>query len=153
MTDEQRNITVTQTALRELDALVAEMVGKLLAPVNNPLLAIEQLRGRVLRYPVPQGPSWVKRPIKERLNAIQSCCDELHHGLRGHPEAECWSTELIAYERAMHQREREARDEAALDAIEETQRARSRCAGVSHAETSKDLPHQCSGANRKFAAN
>jgi hypothetical protein len=105
MTNEQRNITATQIALRELDALVAEMVGKLLVPAGNPLLAIEQLRGQALRYPVPQAPPWMKRPIKERLNSIQNCCDELHLGLHGHPEAERWATELVAYERTEYQRE------------------------------------------------
>jgi dCTP deaminase len=104
---QEERVTPTQTALRELDALVAAMVGKLLAPAdNNPLLAVEQLRGQALRYPVPQKPPWMKRPIKNRLNAIQNCCDELHLGLRRHPDAERWSTELVAYERAEHQRER-----------------------------------------------
>jgi hypothetical protein len=103
----EQPMTKTQIALRELDALVAEMVRKLLAPAdNNPLLAIEQLRGQVLRYPVPQEPPWMKRPIKGRLNSIQNCCDELHLGLRGHPDAERWATELVAYERAEHQCER-----------------------------------------------
>jgi hypothetical protein len=100
--------TETQVALRELDAFVEEMVGKLIAPAANPLLIIEQLRGRVLRYPVPQKPSWMKRPIKERLSSIQNCCDELHLGLRGHPDAERWSTELVAYERAEYQHEQAA---------------------------------------------
>jgi hypothetical protein len=109
MTDEQRSITKIQIALRELDGFVAEMVGKLLAPAdNNPLLAVEQLRGQVLRYPVPQAPPWMKRPIKKRLSSIQNCCDELHLGLRGHPDAERWSTELVAYECAEHQREQAA---------------------------------------------
>jgi len=104
------NLSVTQIALRELDVLVAEMVGKLLAPAdNNPLLAIEQLRGQVLRYPVPQAPPWMKRPIKERLRSIQNCCDELHLGLRGHPNAERWSTELVAYERTEYRREQPRR--------------------------------------------
>jgi hypothetical protein len=60
----------------------------------------------VLRYPVPQDPPWMKRPIKERLISIQNCCDELHLGLRGHPKVERWRTELITYERAEYQRER-----------------------------------------------
>ena len=97
---EQRPTTKTQLALRELDALVAEMVGKLIAPADNPLLVVEQLRGQALRYPVPKGPPWMKRPIKARLSSIQNCCDELHLGLRGHPDTERWSTELVAYERA-----------------------------------------------------
>jgi hypothetical protein len=114
--------TKTQIALHELDALVGEMVRKLLAPAdNNPLLAVERLRGQALRYPVPQAPPWMKRPIKKRLNAIQNCCDELHLGLRGHPDAERWATELVAYERAEYQREKTAKDEAAIDAIEEQQ--------------------------------
>jgi hypothetical protein len=96
--------TENQRLQRELDALVAQMVEKLIAPVGNPLLAIEQLRGRVLRYPLPEGRC--KQLIEERLVAIQNCCDELHLGLHRHPEIERWRTELVAYERAEHQRER-----------------------------------------------
>jgi hypothetical protein len=89
---------VTQIALRELSALVAKMVKNLVAPADNPLLVIEQLRGQVLRYQPRGNPN--KRLIENRLSAIQNCCDELHLGLCRQPEAERWRTELAAYERA-----------------------------------------------------
>jgi hypothetical protein len=97
--------TADQTAQRELDSLVAETVKKLIAPDDNPLLAIEQLRGQVLRYAERR-----RQLFEQRLNAIQNCCDELHHALREHPEAERWCAELVAYERAEHQREQTSAD-------------------------------------------
>jgi hypothetical protein len=90
-----------QLARRELDALVADTVRQLTAPVDNPLIAIEQLRGKVLRFP-PRG-------VRKQRAAIQDWCDELHFALCKQPEADRWHSELVAYERAEYQREQEAR--------------------------------------------
>lgn len=54
-----------QIARRELDALVTEMVHKLIAPADKPLIVVEQLRGKVLRYPV-RGAPHMQRITKER---------------------------------------------------------------------------------------
>jgi hypothetical protein len=91
-----------QIARHELDALVAEMVQRLVAPADNPLIAVEQLRGKVLRFPL-QGAPHSQRITNERLTSIQSCCDELHLGLCRQPEAERWRAGLVAYERAEYQ--------------------------------------------------
>jgi hypothetical protein len=96
------------------DALLAEINEKLAAPADNPLLVIEQLRGRVLRYQERKS----LREFDEWLNRFQDYCDAVHLSLRKHPKIEHWRTELVAYERAEYQREREARDEATIDAIE-----------------------------------
>jgi hypothetical protein len=91
-----------QIARRKLDALVAEMARQLIAPVDNPLIAVEQLRGKVLHFPV-RGARRMRQITKERLASIQNLCDELHLGLCQQPQAERWRSELVAYERAEHQ--------------------------------------------------
>jgi hypothetical protein len=98
----------------ELDALAAEIDERLSASSPNPLLTIEQLRGRVLHYQERNHP----RTSPQWLNRFQDYCDAVHFSLREHPEIERWRAELIAYERVEYQREQAARNEAVLDRIE-----------------------------------
>ena len=89
----------------EFDALVAEIDEKLAARADNPLLVIEQLRGRVLRFQRCNSPC----RFDKWLNRFQDYCDERHLALCRHPEIERWRTELVAYERAAFLSERQAR--------------------------------------------
>jgi hypothetical protein len=87
----------TLLSLRALRDLLQHIGGN--APTklaDNPLIMVEQLRGRVLRY-------------REQLAAIEDHCDALHFALSQQPEADRWRTELVAYERAEHAREQDAR--------------------------------------------
>jgi hypothetical protein len=99
-----------EIARRELDALVAEIKEKLAAPADNPLLVIEQLRGRVLRFQERDSPSSRRGRFDKWLNEFQDRCDERHIALRGHPDFERWSVEFVAYERAEYQREKQQRE-------------------------------------------
>jgi NTP pyrophosphatase (non-canonical NTP hydrolase) len=78
------------------------------APADSPLRTVEQLRGRALRFRERLDESPRKPLIEQHLNAIEDCCDSIHFALGRQPEAERWRAELIAYERAEHQREQPA---------------------------------------------
>jgi hypothetical protein len=73
---------------------------------DNPLLAIEQLRGRVLRL--------LEHKWKgDNEGVLNDCFDKLdarHLSYCGHPQIERWRTELVAYERAEYQREKQQRE-------------------------------------------
>jgi hypothetical protein len=106
MTDDAKPVLDHHTARRALDALVAELVRQLMAPADNPLLVVEQLRGVVLRFPV-RGAPHMQAITRKRLDSIQTLCDELHTGLCKQPRAWYWRSGLIAYERAAYQAQKD----------------------------------------------
>ena len=106
-----------------------------MAPANNPLLVIEQLRGRVLRYQqqlnqLDEKPArcvCVLRPqINGHLDQLQDHCDAIHFALRGHPDAKGWQHELIEYQREQHAPEQNARDIKTFSTLVEAIAARQR---------------------------
>jgi NTP pyrophosphatase (non-canonical NTP hydrolase) len=105
------------------------------APANNPLLVIERLRGRVLRYQERLNQLdeesarcvCVLRPqINNHLNELQDHCDTIHFALRGHPDAKPWQHELTEYEREQHAPEQNARDRKTFTTLVEAIAARQR---------------------------
>jgi NTP pyrophosphatase (non-canonical NTP hydrolase) len=96
------------------------------APHPNPLLGIEQLRGRVLHYQVGLPNNASRKEIVEHLAAIQDLIDAVHFALRQHADSLKWQSELAEYERAQHAPEQNARDRKTFATLVEAIVARQR---------------------------
>jgi hypothetical protein len=100
-------LTAFLTALRVCpDAEVKTWAAEFEAPTNNPLIIVERLRGKSLRYreqlSKPQ-----KSQLKKYLNAIEKACDRAHATLGQHLDANRWREELVAYEREEFRKDRQ----------------------------------------------
>jgi NTP pyrophosphatase (non-canonical NTP hydrolase) len=69
------------------------------APHDSPLIEIEKLRGRVLRYQEGLPDNSARKEIVEHLDGIQDAIDAIHVALRTHADADVWSHDLVAHER------------------------------------------------------
>jgi NTP pyrophosphatase (non-canonical NTP hydrolase) len=96
------------------------------APNGSPLVLVEKLRGRALRYREELNESPLKPKIVKRLDQIEDCCDAIHFALRRHPDAKRWQHELTAYERAKHAPEQNSRDCKRFTSLVEAIAARQR---------------------------
>ena len=96
------------------------------APHNSPLVLVEQLRGRVLRYQVELPDSPTRKQIIRHLEAVQDAVDAIHFKLSTHADAPRWQHELAEYEREQHAPEQNARDRKTFATLVEAIAARQR---------------------------
>jgi NTP pyrophosphatase (non-canonical NTP hydrolase) len=76
------------------------------APHDSPLIEIEKLRGRVLRYLEALPDNLCRKEIVGQLGALQDAVDAIHFALSLNADSPRWQSELATYEREQPVRKR-----------------------------------------------
>jgi NTP pyrophosphatase (non-canonical NTP hydrolase) len=69
------------------------------APYGSPLVLVEKLRGKTLRYQVELPDSPTRKEIVRHLEALQDHLDTIHFALNKHADAPQWQHTLAEYQR------------------------------------------------------